>query len=71
MTQAAYEFFAGLGEEGQPLWTGDLKARKPVFEDPKVKLIGYNLKPMIHALYNHGISYKGEAYDLLIADYIM
>jgi DNA polymerase-1 len=43
----------------------------PIFEDPEVKFIGYNLKPMIHALYNHGIQFEGKIYDLLIADYIM
>ncbi|MDA3885660.1 MAG: DNA polymerase I [Candidatus Delongbacteria bacterium] len=44
---------------------------KPLFENQNIKFIGYNLKPMIHALYNHGISFNGKIYDLLIADYIM
>ena len=43
----------------------------PIFENPNVKFIGYNLKPMIHALHNHGISFKAKIHDLLIADYIM
>ncbi|NOR46081.1 MAG: DNA polymerase I, partial [Candidatus Delongbacteria bacterium] len=48
-----------------------LQLLSPIFENPNVKFIGYNLKPMIHALHNHGISFKGKIYDLLIADYIM
>ncbi|MBN2790084.1 MAG: DNA polymerase I [Candidatus Delongbacteria bacterium] len=44
---------------------------KPLFENQNIKFIGYNLKPMIHALYNHGISFDGKIFDLLIADYIM
>jgi len=29
----AYEFFAGLDSSGDPIWTADIEARKPVFED--------------------------------------
>ncbi len=35
MEQSAYTFFAGLDAAGQPQWTGDIGARKPVFSDPK------------------------------------
>lgn len=31
---AAYEFFAGVDSRNQPSWTSDIKARKPVFNDP-------------------------------------
>ncbi|MGH7127912.1 MAG: DUF4185 domain-containing protein [Planctomycetaceae bacterium] len=30
----AYEFFAGLNDDGQPRWTRDIDARQAVFEDP-------------------------------------
>jgi hypothetical protein len=30
----AYEFFAGLDGDGQPTWTPDIAAQKPVFHDP-------------------------------------
>lgn len=30
----AYEFFAGLTEKGQPMWTPDLGSQRPVFVDP-------------------------------------
>lgn len=33
MERSAYEFFAGLDAAGQPMWTSDLAARRPVFED--------------------------------------
>ena len=29
----AYEFFAGLDEANNPIWTQDIAQRKPVFED--------------------------------------
>ena len=32
--QAAYEFFAGLGDDGAPRWTKDINARRAVFEHP-------------------------------------
>jgi len=31
----AYEYFAGLDRKGEPIWTMNLKGRKPVFEDTK------------------------------------
>jgi hypothetical protein len=33
LDRTAYEFFAGLGGQGQPTWTSDLAERRPVFED--------------------------------------
>jgi len=30
----AYEFFAGTDREGQPTWTSEIMAQKPVFSDP-------------------------------------
>ena len=32
--RGAYEFFAGLGDAGQPRWTSDIAQQKPVFTDP-------------------------------------
>jgi hypothetical protein len=34
MEQAAYEYFAGLDQAGNPRWTSDIKRRAPVFENP-------------------------------------
>jgi len=34
LEREAYTFFAGLDASGEPTWTPDLTARKPVFEDP-------------------------------------
>jgi hypothetical protein len=34
MDRAAYEFFAGFDQAGSPIWTAELAARTPVFEDP-------------------------------------
>ncbi len=33
MERQAYEFFAGLDRDAKPQWSGDLSAKKPVFED--------------------------------------
>jgi hypothetical protein len=33
MDRNAYEFFAGMSK-GKPAWTGDVSAKRPVFEDP-------------------------------------
>ena len=33
MERGAWEWFAGLDEKGSPVWTKELDARKPVFED--------------------------------------
>ena len=34
MERDAYEFYAGLGEDGQPRWSADPALRAPVFRDP-------------------------------------
>jgi hypothetical protein len=33
-TRGAYEFFAGLGDDATPIWSSDVKDRKPHFIDP-------------------------------------
>ncbi len=46
MDRGAYEFFAGLDENGDPMWTGDLSKRRPVFEDPngvRTASVSYNI----------------------------
>lgn len=35
MDRARYDFFAGLDENGKPLWSQDITKRKPIFTDPK------------------------------------
>jgi len=45
----AYQFFAGLDAGGQPTWTSDLSARRPVFEDARG--VGWN----VSVSYNAGI----------------
>lgn len=30
----SYEFFAGLGSDGEPAWSRDIEERKPIFTDP-------------------------------------
>ncbi len=47
--KAAYRFFAGLDPRGQPLWTADIAARKPVWED------AVNGTHRIAASYNAGL----------------
>ena len=32
--RGAYEFFAGLGTDGKPTWTGDIAGRRSVFDHP-------------------------------------
>ena len=34
MDRAAYKYFAGFDAAGQPTWTADITARKPIFTDP-------------------------------------
>jgi len=31
--RGSYEFFAGLNTDGSPIWSGDIKNRKPIFTD--------------------------------------
>jgi hypothetical protein len=49
LDRSAYEFFAGLDDHEEPLWTADLAARKPVFEDPNG--VGWN----VSVSYNAGL----------------
>lgn len=48
--RSAYEFYAGLGENGQPDWSFDGSDRRPVFEDAENGITHH-----IAALYNPGI----------------
>ena len=41
MEVEAYEFFAGLDAQGQPIWSSDAARRAPVFEDPNG--VGWNV----------------------------
>jgi hypothetical protein len=49
MEQAAYEFFAGLDDSGNPTWTENLATRIPVFEDHSG--VGWN----VSVSYNAGL----------------
>ena len=49
MDRSAYEFFAGLDSGKDPMWTRDIKLRKPVFADPNG--VGWNTS----VSYNPGI----------------
>ena len=41
MEREAYEFYAGLGANGDPLWSPDIEQRRPTFTDPRgVQRIG-------------------------------
>ncbi|MFZ5833642.1 MAG: DUF4185 domain-containing protein, partial [Planctomycetota bacterium] len=44
-----YEFFAGLGSDGQPRWSAELAGKQPVFDDPNG--VGWNLS----VSYNPGL----------------
>jgi uncharacterized Ntn-hydrolase superfamily protein len=35
MERNRYDFFAGLDDNGKPLWSQDISKRKPIFTDPK------------------------------------
>lgn len=48
MDRAAYEFFAGRTEAGDPVWTTDVSARQPVAEDA-------NGLRLVSAAYNPGL----------------
>lgn len=49
LDRTRYEFFAGLDASGQPTWSKDLAAKKPVFADPSG--VGWNLS----VTYNPGL----------------
>ncbi len=44
-----YEYFAGMDQKGRPMWTKDLKKRKPVFTDPNG--VGWGVR----VVYNPGL----------------
>ena len=48
--RSAYEFFAGLGDDGKPAWTFDAAGRQPVFEDAENGITQH-----ITAVYNPGL----------------
>jgi len=48
--RSAFEFYAGLGADGEPVWTFDVNDRKPVLEDPENGVTQH-----IAALYNPGL----------------
>lgn len=49
LVQSQYSFFAGLDEQGEPLWTGDRTQKQPVFEDENG--VGWN----VSVSYNPGL----------------
>lgn len=49
LERGAYEFFAGLNEAGEPMWTPDIEARVPVFQDANG--VGWT----VSASYNAGL----------------
>lgn len=49
LDRAKYEFFSGLSPQGQPTWTKDIAAKKPVFADPNG--VGWN----VSVSYNGGL----------------
>ena len=44
---------------------------KELFEDPKNKIIGFNLKFAIKLLFTHDINIKGKLFDVQIAHYLL
>ncbi len=41
LNRQSYEFFAGIGPDGRPVWTTDLKRKQPVFADANG--VGWNV----------------------------
>lgn len=46
MERAAYEFFAGLDDQGEPQWTADVNAMQPVLSDPNG--VTWGMQAMYH-----------------------
>jgi len=44
---------------------------KPIFNNPKVDKIGYDLKRQTEHLANHGIELEGLGFDIMIASYLL
>jgi DNA polymerase-1 len=51
--------------------TAILKKLQPVFNDPKIKKIGQNLKFDLQVLMNYHIPVKGQLFDTMIAHYLI
>ncbi len=65
LDRSAYEFFCGLDSRARPIWTKDLSARKPVFEDPNgvgwCMSVSYNAGLKRYLLCTeHTASFKGN-----------
>jgi hypothetical protein len=63
--RAAYEFFAGLGDDGKARWISDIAKKKPVFRDPHG--VGWNMSVSFNAglkryllLTEHGATHQGR-----------
>ncbi|MGI9509387.1 MAG: hypothetical protein ACR2QJ_08560, partial [Geminicoccaceae bacterium] len=48
--RSAYEFYAGLGADGEPAWTFEVNDRSPVFTDPENGITQH-----VTAVYNPGL----------------
>lgn len=59
--------FPGSGEETKER----LEILRPLFEDPRIRKIGQNMKFDIQVLGNYGIEVKGTLFDTMIAHYLL
>ncbi len=50
VVRSAFEFFAGLDQDGAPVWTFDLDARRPVLQD-----VDNGVSQQLAAVYNPGL----------------
>lgn len=50
MNRGAYEFFAGLDGQGNPIWTQDIGLRSPVFHDSNA--VGWATRVMYHPTFH-------------------
>jgi DNA polymerase I len=62
-------FFVSFREELK--WKPSLEELKPLFEDPKIKKIGQNIKYEIMVLMNSGIELEGVWFDTMVANYVV
>jgi hypothetical protein len=47
--RAAYQFFAGFGGNGKPVWSADIARRKAIFSDPRgVMRVSVTYSPALH-----------------------
>ena len=61
--RAGYVSLENLKTNGQEL--------KAIFENEKIKKIGYDLKSSVETLKKYGIELEGELYDVMIAAYVL